>query len=75
MTKSASHGAASRGAAFFDLDRTLLSGASGEVFSAALRESGQVTRSIPGQNLIFGLFNRIGETLPSMALARQAVTL
>ena len=63
-----------QGAAFFDLDRTLLAGASGEVFSHAMREAGLVTRSIPGENLLYKLFNTIGETLPSMALARQAVT-
>lgn len=63
-----------RGAAFFDLDRTLLAGASGEVFSGAMRAAGLVTRSIPGEGLLYRLFNTIGETLPSMALARQAVT-
>ena len=63
-----------RGAAFFDLDRTLLSGASGEVFSRAMREAGLVSRNIPGENMLYKLFNTIGETLPSMALARQAVT-
>lgn len=65
----------SRGAAFFDLDRTLLSGASGEVFSGAMRAAGLSSRPIPGERLLFGLFNTIGETLPSMALARQGVTL
>jgi putative phosphoserine phosphatase/1-acylglycerol-3-phosphate O-acyltransferase len=63
------------GAAFFDLDRTLLAGASGEVFSAAMKTAGLVNRSIPGEALLFRLFNTIGETLPSMALARQAVAL
>jgi putative phosphoserine phosphatase / 1-acylglycerol-3-phosphate O-acyltransferase len=63
------------GAAFFDLDRTLLAGASGEVFSRAMREAGLVSRSIPGEKLLYQLFNTVGETLPSMALARQAVTL
>ncbi|MFZ4718583.1 MAG: HAD-IB family hydrolase [Ilumatobacteraceae bacterium] len=63
------------GAAFFDLDRTLLAGASGEVFSKAMREAGLVSRSIPGEGLLYKLFNTVGETLPSMALARQAVTL
>lgn len=64
------------GAAFFDLDRTLLAGASGEVFSAAMRAAGLVgERTLPGEKLLYGLFNTIGETLPSMALARQAVTL
>jgi putative phosphoserine phosphatase / 1-acylglycerol-3-phosphate O-acyltransferase len=62
------------GAAFFDLDRTLLAGASGEVFSAAMREAGLVTRTIPGESLLYRLFNSVGETLPSMALARQAAT-
>ncbi len=63
------------GAAFFDLDRTLLSGASGEVFSEAMRAAGVVTRSIPGEKALYQLFNAVGETLPSMALARQAATL
>lgn len=63
------------GAAIFDLDRTLLAGASGSVYSAAMRDSGFVGRSIPGERLLYGVFNAIGETLPSMALARQAATL
>ena len=62
------------GAAIFDLDRTLLAGASGAVYSAAMRDTGFATRSIPGEKLVYGLFNLIGETLPSMALARQAAT-
>ena len=62
-------------AAFFDLDRTLLSGGSGPVIGAALRRAGLVGRSVPGQDLLFKLFDAIGETLPSMALARQAVSL
>ncbi len=64
----------STGAAFFDLDRTLLRGASGEVFSDAMRAAGLVSRTIPGERALYQLFNTIGETLPSMALARQAVT-
>ncbi|MGK0332767.1 MAG: putative phosphoserine phosphatase/1-acylglycerol-3-phosphate O-acyltransferase, partial [Minisyncoccia bacterium] len=72
MTSSSTYGA---GAAFFDLDRTLLSGASGEVFSDAMRMAGLSSKPFPGEKLLFGLFNAIGETLPSMALARQAVTL
>ena len=63
------------GAAFFDLDRTLLAGASGEVFSEAMRTAGFTSRVIPGEKALYGLFNRIGETLPSMALARQAARL
>jgi putative phosphoserine phosphatase / 1-acylglycerol-3-phosphate O-acyltransferase len=66
----------STGAAFFDLDRTLLSGASGEVFAGALRMAGlSGPNPVPGERLLFGLFNAIGETLPSMVLARQAVSL
>ena len=61
------------GAAFFDLDRTLLRGASGEVFSDAMRAAGLVSRNIPGEKMLYQLFNTVGETLPSMALARQAV--
>ena len=63
------------GAAFFDLDRTLLAGASGEVFSHAMRAAGLVSRSIPGEKLLYRLFNAVGENLPSMALARQGATL
>ena len=48
-------------------------GASGEVFSEAMREAGLVSRTIPGERFLFSLFNTVGETLPSMALARQAV--
>ncbi len=65
----------SNGAAFFDLDRTLLAGASGEVFSEAMRIAGLSSKPFPGEQFVFGLFNAIGETLPAMALARQAVTL
>ncbi len=51
-------------------------GASGEVFAGALRTAGLVGADpIPGEQLLYRLFNAIGETLPSMALARQAVTL
>ncbi len=63
------------GAAFFDLDRTLLAGASGEVFSRAMTEAGVSSGPFPGEKFLFGLFNRIGETLPSMLLARQGVAL
>lgn len=61
-------------AAFFDLDRTLLAGASGEVFSEAMRTAGLVSRSIPGEKLLYRVFDLVGETLPSMALARQAAS-
>lgn len=60
-----------QGAAFFDLDRTLLAGASGVVFSDAMQRAGLSTGPFPGEKLMFGLFQRIGETLPAMAIARQ----
>ena len=75
VSEPSSELSADRGAAFFDLDRTLLRGASGEVFSDAMRLAGLTSRSIPGERLLFGVFSAIGETLPSMALARQAVAL
>ncbi len=63
------------GAAFFDLDRTLLGKASGQVFSDAMRVAGLIPRRMPGERLLYGLFNAVGENLPSMALARQAVVI
>lgn len=65
-----------RGAAFIDLDRTLLTGASGPILNAALRAAGVIgsTKS-PVEDVLFRVFNVIGETLPSMLLARQGVTL
>ena len=64
-----------REAAIFDLDRTLLVGASGPVLSEALLEAGLRSREVPGERLLFDVFNRVGETLPSMALARQGASL
>lgn len=59
-------------AAFFDLDRTLLRGASGPIISKALRAEGLLDADpMPGERLMFGLFDLVGETLPSMAIARQ----
>ncbi|MCY4493686.1 MAG: HAD-IB family hydrolase [Acidimicrobiaceae bacterium] len=61
-------------AAFFDLDRTLLRRASGPALSQALREVGvRSGHRIPGEGLLFGIFDLIGETRPSMMLARQGV--
>lgn len=62
-----------RYAAFFDLDRTLLSGASAHVVSRVLRETGVVTRNIPGESFLYQVFETFGENLPSMVLGRQAV--
>lgn len=61
-----------RTAAFFDLDRTLLRGASGPAISRALRAMGLLPdRAIPGESLLFGLYDLLGETRPSMLAARQ----
>lgn len=63
---------ARRPAAFFDLDRTLLRGASGPVITEALRAAGVVPeRSFPGESLVYKVFDTIGETLPSMLITRQ----
>ncbi|HPU38872.1 MAG TPA: HAD-IB family hydrolase [Microthrixaceae bacterium] len=61
-----------RSAAFFDLDRTLLAGASGPVLGAALREAGLVSGSTQGiESVMFKVFDVIGETYPSMIVSRQ----
>ncbi len=55
------------------MDRTLLRGASGPVFSEMLKAVGVLPdRTIPGEGLVYRLFDVIGETLPSMLLTRQA---
>jgi putative phosphoserine phosphatase / 1-acylglycerol-3-phosphate O-acyltransferase len=59
-------------AAFFDLDRTLLRGASGPILTGALRAAGVISdRTVPGENLLYRVFDAIGENRPSMLLARQ----
>ena len=63
-------------AAFFDLDRTLLLGASGPVISEAFRRHGLLggrpaTVAAAGEKVAFGLFNLVGETLPSIFMTRQ----
>ncbi len=60
------------GAAIFDLDRTLLRGATGPLLSRAMYDLGVVTRRLPGEGLLYKVFDTLGETLPSIALARQA---
>ena len=62
-------------AAFFDLDRTLLRGASGPVLAAALRDAGLLPeRRIPGEGAVYRFYDIVGETLPGMFLARRAAT-
>ena len=63
------------GAAIFDLDRTLLQGGTGPLLSRAMYDLGVVTRKLPGESLLYGMFDLIGETLPSIFLARQATLL
>ncbi|MBA2609840.1 MAG: HAD-IB family hydrolase [Actinobacteria bacterium] len=61
------------GAAFFDLDRTLLRGASGPLITEALQAAGLVSeRTLPAQQAIYRLFDIVGENLPSIGLARAA---
>ncbi len=38
-----------------------------------MTRAGLSSGPLPGERFLFGLFNRIGETLPSMAIARQGV--
>ncbi len=63
-----------RSAAFFDLDRTILPGGSGPVFAATLSRLGVKTPHIPGQDLLFKLFDIMGESYLVMQLARQAAS-
>jgi putative phosphoserine phosphatase/1-acylglycerol-3-phosphate O-acyltransferase len=61
-----------QGAAFFDLDRTLLRGSSGEVFSRFLRAGGVLSdRSIPGQGLFTKAYDVFGENRLFMMFTRQ----
>jgi putative phosphoserine phosphatase/1-acylglycerol-3-phosphate O-acyltransferase len=59
-------------AAFFDLDRTLLRGASGPLIAEALAAAGVTDRTLPGSGLLYRVYDLVGETLPTMALARAA---
>lgn len=59
-------------AAFFDLDRTLLTGASGPFISEALRQVGLMGgQASPLESLVFRVFDTIGETRPAMLVTRQ----
>jgi putative phosphoserine phosphatase/1-acylglycerol-3-phosphate O-acyltransferase len=64
----------SRGAVFVDLDRTLLRGASGLVLSAAMHAEGlfEDRRSLPGERILYGVYDLMGEGLVFMALVRAA---
>jgi putative phosphoserine phosphatase / 1-acylglycerol-3-phosphate O-acyltransferase len=62
-----------KGAAFFDLDRTLLRKASGPVLTEALVSAGIAPdRSIPGMGLVYRANDLLGESVVAMGLARLA---
>jgi putative phosphoserine phosphatase / 1-acylglycerol-3-phosphate O-acyltransferase len=62
------------GAAFIDLDRTLLTKASGPILNRALVDEGVLPegRSLPGDRFLYALNDVFGENLFAMALARSA---
>jgi putative phosphoserine phosphatase/1-acylglycerol-3-phosphate O-acyltransferase len=63
-----------RTAAFFDLDRTLLAGASGPVLSEAMRDAGVLPdQRHPLEPILFRVFEAVGENAPTMWFTRQAV--
>lgn len=60
-------------AAFFDLDRTLLTGSSSPEFTAALTKAGLAPeRQLPGAGLLGFAYEHFGESLLVMGLARAA---
>ena len=63
-------------AVFVDLDRTLLTGASGPVLSEAMVAEGLMSSRMrmPGDRLAYAAYDRLGETLPFMALVRLAAS-
>ena len=62
------------GAVFVDLDRTLIRSASGPVFHAGHggRRRAPPGRHLPGDSLMYGFYNRFGESVPFIGLARAA---
>jgi putative phosphoserine phosphatase / 1-acylglycerol-3-phosphate O-acyltransferase len=61
-----------RTAAFFDLDRTLIGGASGPVFARHLSTTGVQRRSVPGTDAVAAAFRLLGETAITAPTARLA---
>lgn len=59
-------------AAVFDLDRTLLKGASGPFINETLHEIGLRTARLPGESLLYRLNDLFGESPVGIALARGA---
>ncbi|MDP1819511.1 MAG: HAD-IB family hydrolase [Acidimicrobiales bacterium] len=64
---------AAAGSAFFDLDRTLLRGASAPVIGKALKAAGVTDRSMPGEQVLMKIYDLFGENRPSMEVTRRAV--
>ena len=62
----------SSGAVFVDLDRTLIRSASGPVFHQAMEAEGVLApgRHLPGDGLMYSFYNRFGESVPFIGLAR-----
>ncbi len=62
------------GAVFVDLDRTLIGSASGPVFQQAMEAEGVLApgRHLPGDRFLYGFYNRFGESVPFIGLARAA---
>lgn len=66
----------SAGAAFFDLDRTLVARSTGPVLADELRQAGVIThRATALEGLLFSLFDAVGESRPSMLLTKEGVRL
>jgi putative phosphoserine phosphatase/1-acylglycerol-3-phosphate O-acyltransferase len=59
--------------AFFDLDRTLLRGASAPVIGRALNAAGVTDRTMPGEQVLMRIYDMFGENRPSMEVTRRAV--
>ncbi len=62
------------GAVFVDLDRTLIGSASGPVLQQAMVAEGVLTAGhrLPGDSLMYSFYNRFGESVPFIGLARAA---
>jgi putative phosphoserine phosphatase/1-acylglycerol-3-phosphate O-acyltransferase len=62
------------GAVFVDLDRTLLRSASGPVFHQAMEAEGVLPkgRHVPGDRMMYAFYDRFGESVPFIGLARAA---
>jgi putative phosphoserine phosphatase/1-acylglycerol-3-phosphate O-acyltransferase len=67
------YGSGMPGAAFFDLDRTLLRGASAPVIGRALNAAGVTDRSMPGEQVLMKIYDLFGENRPSMEVTKRAV--